>query len=60
MSYIYKFTTIRRMAGYHEFEDFFEAINHMSKHTTETFGILTAEIKDIEANKIICSMREIK
>ena len=60
MQYRYYFTTHRRMAGSREFDDFFTAVQYMNYHTDSTFGIITAEIVDMNKDQVICSRRIIK
>ena len=60
MQYRYYFTTHRRTAGSEEFDNFFEAVQYMNTHTDSTYGIITAEIVDMNSKQVVCSRRIIK
>lgn len=60
MQYVYYYTTRRKIAGHMKFHDLLEAVQCMNKHSEDTFGLLSAEIWDIENDKLVCSKRKIK
>jgi hypothetical protein len=60
MQYRYRYKTYHKVLGEVEFDDFFHAIQFMNKHTMETFGVLQAEIWNVQDNRLVVSKRSIQ
>lgn len=63
MKYLYRYVTNRRDGGEtQEFDSLFEAIHFMNNHIDSTIAelISTAEIIDLDSNKVVCLHRKVR
>jgi hypothetical protein len=50
----------RRMSAIQEFDDFYEAMNYITKTITDNDKVRNATIYDIENDRCICAFRDIR